>query len=58
MTDFTNPLDDQKERVRRFWDAASCREEAYALGDTPRARYQAHAHSRYSLEPACTVGLA
>jgi len=51
MPDFTNPPNDEKERVRRFWDAASCGEEAYALGDSPRARYEAHARSRYSLEP-------
>jgi SAM-dependent methyltransferase len=51
MPDFTNPPVDEKERVRRFWEAASCGEEAYALGDSPQARYEAQADSRYSLEP-------
>lgn len=42
--------DDLKDRVREFWDAASCGE-VYAAGDTLEEQFAAHARIRYALEP-------
>lgn len=40
-----------KEDVRLFWEAASCGEEAFAVGQDDRSRLKAHADARYSIEP-------
>lgn len=39
-----------KNRVRDFWDAASCGE-VYATGDSERDAYEQHRRARYELEP-------
>lgn len=39
-----------KDRVRDFWDMASCGE-IYAQGDSAREQYEVHARTRYELEP-------
>jgi len=39
-----------KRRLREFWDAESCGE-VYAMGDSPRERYEAQRTARYTLEP-------
>jgi SAM-dependent methyltransferase len=43
-------IEDLKESVRAFWDAASCGE-VYAAGGDLRERLEAHASARYALEP-------
>lgn len=40
-----------KEHVRLFWEAASCGEDAYAIGQDDQSRLKAHADARYSIEP-------
>jgi len=43
-------MEDQKQAVRDFWDAASCGENLYLQGET-RESYQHQARQRYELEP-------
>jgi SAM-dependent methyltransferase len=43
-------MDASKAAVRDFWDETSCGE-VYAGGETPRARFAAHAETRFRLEP-------
>ena len=45
-----SPHEEQKERVRAFWDAASCGE-VYADGKEMRERLERQAEARYELEP-------
>jgi ubiquinone/menaquinone biosynthesis C-methylase UbiE len=40
-----------KQAVHDFWERASCGEEAYARGGSSRERLEAHARTRYELEP-------
>jgi len=40
-----------KQAVQDFWERASCGEEAYARGGSLRERLEAHARTRYELEP-------
>ncbi len=52
MADTTihGPVAPAKRRVHDFWNAQSCGE-VYAVGDSPRARYEAQRAARYALEP-------
>jgi hypothetical protein len=43
-------MDDRKQAVRDFWNAASCGEDLYLRGET-REGYQQQSLQRYALEP-------
>ncbi|MEH2513480.1 ubiquinone/menaquinone biosynthesis C-methylase UbiE [Nitrobacteraceae bacterium AZCC 1564] len=40
-----------KDDVRQFWEAASCGEDAFAIGEDDLSRLKAQAAARYALEP-------